>query len=122
VVEQLLANGPEALTETKSLAIESSFGGMAVDDDAYTRLVRMHSAKRQTAEASEGLASFAEQTRGELGSGQGIIWPAQLNSRGRCYAGSGKPRRLPAASAAAIRYRPVSARGSGLRFAASAAS
>ena len=60
VVEQLLANGPAALAETKALALESSFGGMSVDDEAYARLVKMHSAKRQTAEASEGLASFAE--------------------------------------------------------------
>ena len=29
VVEQLLANGPEALAETKALAMESSFGGMS---------------------------------------------------------------------------------------------
>jgi len=64
VVEQLLANGPEALAETKKLALESSFGGMAVDDAAYTRLVRIHSAKRQTAEAAEGLASFAEKRAG----------------------------------------------------------
>jgi methylglutaconyl-CoA hydratase len=63
VVKQLLANGPEALAETKRLAMESSFGGMAVDDAAYARLVRMHAAKRQTAEASEGLASFAEKRR-----------------------------------------------------------
>src|SRR5207237_10203696 len=48
VVEQLLANAPDALTETKRLAMESSFGGMAVDDAAYARLVRLHSAKRQT--------------------------------------------------------------------------
>src|SRR6202022_4778312 len=60
VVEQLLANGPEALAETKALAMESSFGGMSVDDDSYARLVKMHSARRQTPEASEGLASFAE--------------------------------------------------------------
>ena len=64
VVEQLLANGPEALAETKKLALESSFGGMAVDDAAYARLVRIHSAKRQTAEAAEGLASFAEKRAG----------------------------------------------------------
>ena len=31
---------------------------------AYARLVRMHSAKRQTAEAAEGLASFAEKRAG----------------------------------------------------------
>ena len=57
---QLLANGPAAMAETKALALESSFGGMSVDDAAYARLVKMHSARRQTAEASEGLASFAE--------------------------------------------------------------
>jgi methylglutaconyl-CoA hydratase len=28
VVEQLLANGPQAMAETKALAMESSFGGM----------------------------------------------------------------------------------------------
>ena len=50
----------EAMAETKALAMESSFGGMGVDDEAYTRLVKMHSARRQTKEASEGLASFAE--------------------------------------------------------------
>src|SRR5215472_5630627 len=60
IVTQLLANAPEALAETKRLALESSFGGMAVDDAAYARLVKMHAAKRQTPEASEGLASFAE--------------------------------------------------------------
>jgi methylglutaconyl-CoA hydratase len=60
VVEQLLVNAPQALAETKRLAMESSFGGMAVDDAAYARLVKMHSAKRQTQEAAEGLASFAE--------------------------------------------------------------
>jgi len=59
-VEQLLANGPQALAETKALAMESSFGGMGVDDEAYARLVKMHAAKRRTTEASEGLASFAE--------------------------------------------------------------
>ena len=67
VVEQLLANGPEALTETKQLALESSFGGMAVDDAAYQRLVKLHSAKRQTREASEGLASFAEKRAANWG-------------------------------------------------------
>jgi methylglutaconyl-CoA hydratase len=60
IVAQLLANAPDAIAETKRLAMESSFGGMAVDDAAYARLVKMHSAKRQTGEAAEGLASFAE--------------------------------------------------------------
>jgi methylglutaconyl-CoA hydratase len=70
VVEQLLANGPEALAETKRLALESSFGGMSVDDDGYARLVRVHAARRRTAEASEGLASFAEKRAANWGSGK----------------------------------------------------
>ncbi|WGS20399.1 MULTISPECIES: enoyl-CoA hydratase-related protein [unclassified Bradyrhizobium] len=69
-VEQLLANAPDALAETKQLAMESSFGGMAVDDEAYKRLVRLHSAKRQTAEAAEGLASFAEKRAGRWRGGK----------------------------------------------------
>lgn len=60
IVDQLLANAPQAMAETKALALESSFGGMSVDAQAYARLVRMHAAKRQTREAAEGLASFAE--------------------------------------------------------------
>jgi len=47
--------------------MESSFGGMGVDDEAYARLVRMHSDRRQTAEASEGLASFAEKRAANWG-------------------------------------------------------
>jgi methylglutaconyl-CoA hydratase len=67
VVTQLLANAPEALAETKRLAMESSFGGMAVDAAAYKRLVKLHSAKRRTSEASEGLASFAEKREAHWG-------------------------------------------------------
>ncbi len=67
VVEQLLANGPEALAETKALAMESAFGGMDVGDAAYARLVKMHAARRQTKEASEGLASFAEKRAANWG-------------------------------------------------------
>ncbi len=64
IVEQLLANAPQALAETKRLAMDSSFGGMGADDEIFARLVRMHAQKRQTAEASEGLASFAEKRAG----------------------------------------------------------
>ena len=70
VVEQLLANGPQALAETKALAMESSFGGMDANDAAYARLVRMHAARRQTKEASEGLASFAEKRAANWGAGK----------------------------------------------------
>ena len=43
---------------------------MGVDDEAYTRLVKMHSDKRQTSEASEGLASFAEKRAAGWGTGK----------------------------------------------------
>jgi methylglutaconyl-CoA hydratase len=69
VAEQLLANGPEALAETKALAMENSFGGMPVEHEAYARLVQMHAARRQTPEASEGLASFAEKRAAHWGVG-----------------------------------------------------
>src|SRR3979411_1281823 len=48
VGEQLRAHAPEALAETKALAMESSFGGMSIEHAAYARLVRMHAANRQT--------------------------------------------------------------------------
>ena len=68
--KSLLGNAPDALAETKRLAMESSFGGMSVQHDAYARLVQMHAAKRQTLEASEGLASFAEKRAVKWASGE----------------------------------------------------
>jgi methylglutaconyl-CoA hydratase len=47
--------------------MERSFGGMSVDDAAYARLVHLHSMKRQSAEAGEGLASFAEKRSAKWG-------------------------------------------------------
>ena len=38
-----------------------------LDDEAYARLVKMHSDRRQTSEASEGLASFAEKRAARWG-------------------------------------------------------
>jgi len=59
-VDLMLANGPAALAETKALALESSWGGMDIDDPEFDRLVELHALKRQSNEAGEGLASFAE--------------------------------------------------------------
>jgi methylglutaconyl-CoA hydratase len=58
IVDAVLQNGPEAIAETKALALESAWSQL--DDDAFTRLVESHAAKRQSAEAAEGLASFKE--------------------------------------------------------------
>jgi methylglutaconyl-CoA hydratase len=54
----LLENGPEAVAETKALALRSAFADL--DPAAFDRLVESHAVKRQSAEAAEGLASFAE--------------------------------------------------------------
>jgi methylglutaconyl-CoA hydratase len=58
IVGHLLENGPQALAQTKALVLASAWG--VVDEATFTRLVEQHAAKRQSAEAAEGLASFAE--------------------------------------------------------------
>jgi methylglutaconyl-CoA hydratase len=58
IVDQLLQNAPEANAETKAVALESAWGNVGAL--AVTRLVAQHAAKRQSAEAAEGLASFAD--------------------------------------------------------------
>jgi methylglutaconyl-CoA hydratase len=58
IVDAILQNGPEAIAQTKVLALELALGHL--DDAACNRLVDSHAAKRQSAEAAEGLASFAE--------------------------------------------------------------
>lgn len=58
LIEQLLQNAPAANAESKRLALELAFGEPG--DPAFERLVRLHAAKRRSAEAAEGLASFAE--------------------------------------------------------------
>jgi len=62
VVDQILQNGPEAIAQTKTLTLESAWAHL--DDAAFNRLVESHAAKRQSAEAAEGLASFAEKRAG----------------------------------------------------------
>jgi methylglutaconyl-CoA hydratase len=58
MVARLLENGPRAMAETKACILESSWGGF--DRVAFDALVVSHAAKRRSAEAAEGLASFAE--------------------------------------------------------------
>ena len=57
-VARILENGPVALAETKAMALQSAWGGF--DRATFEALVESHAAKRQTREAAEGLASFAE--------------------------------------------------------------
>jgi len=58
VVDSLLQNAPEANAQTKRVALDFARGRMT--DETFTALVAQHAAKRQSAEAAEGLASFAE--------------------------------------------------------------
>ena len=58
IVEEILKNGPEAIAQTKTVALRSAWANL--DDAAFNRLVESHADKRQSAEAAEGLASFAE--------------------------------------------------------------
>jgi len=58
IVEAILQNGSEAIAQTKALALESAWAHLG--DDAFARLVESHADKRRSAEAAEGLASFAQ--------------------------------------------------------------
>ena len=55
---QVLENDPKAIAETKATILENAAGGF--DAVTFENLVKSHAAKRQTREAAEGLASFAE--------------------------------------------------------------
>jgi len=58
IVGRLLENGPDAISETKAVALRSAWSD--VDETTFERLVEAHAAKRQSAEAAEGLASFTQ--------------------------------------------------------------
>jgi methylglutaconyl-CoA hydratase len=58
IVGHLLANGPEAIRQTKAHVLAFAWG--EADEATFAGLVEAHAAKRRSAEAAEGLASFAE--------------------------------------------------------------
>jgi methylglutaconyl-CoA hydratase len=58
VVGHVLENAPGAIAETKALTLQQAFDDL--DAAAFAALVESHAAKRQSDEAAEGLASFAE--------------------------------------------------------------
>jgi methylglutaconyl-CoA hydratase len=58
VVDRLLQNAPEANAQTKAVALEHAWGD--VTTQGFSRLIEQHAAKRRSAEAAEGLASFRE--------------------------------------------------------------
>ena len=58
MVGHLLASGPDAVSQTKICALKFAWSGF--DDAAFDVLIEAHSAKRQSAEAAEGLGAFLE--------------------------------------------------------------
>jgi len=58
IVGHLLENGPDAIGQTKAIALRSAWSNL--DDAAFDRLIESHAVKRQSPEAAEGLASFAQ--------------------------------------------------------------
>jgi methylglutaconyl-CoA hydratase len=58
IVRQLLANGPDAVAQTKGCARGWTWSN--VDEKAFTGLIESHAAQRQSEEAAEGFASFLE--------------------------------------------------------------
>jgi methylglutaconyl-CoA hydratase len=66
-VEHLLANGPDAVAQTKAWILKSARSDLGETD--FDALIESHSTKRQSAEAGEGLASFAEKRAGKWSKG-----------------------------------------------------
>jgi methylglutaconyl-CoA hydratase len=58
IVGHLLSSGPDAVAQTKICAMRSAWAHL--DATEFTALVDAHSAKRQSAEAAEGLGAFLE--------------------------------------------------------------
>jgi methylglutaconyl-CoA hydratase len=58
ILAGLLANAPAAIADTKQCALARAFGN--IGGGTLAGLIENHAAKRQSAEAAEGLASFAE--------------------------------------------------------------
>jgi methylglutaconyl-CoA hydratase len=58
IVDHLLANAPEGTAQTKAVSLEHAWGDLTTQ--GFNRLVEQHAAKRRSAEAAEGIASFRE--------------------------------------------------------------
>jgi methylglutaconyl-CoA hydratase len=58
MVGHVLENGPEAIAQTKAQTLREAFGDL--DRATFDDLIERHARKRQSPEAAEGLASFAE--------------------------------------------------------------
>jgi methylglutaconyl-CoA hydratase len=78
VVGHLLDNDPDAVAETKVTVLRHAHGDL--DPSTFEALVEAHAAKRQTAAAAEGLASFREK-RAARWLNAGYVPPADSDVR-----------------------------------------
>jgi methylglutaconyl-CoA hydratase len=58
IVNELLTNGPDAVSATKIWALKSAWSHL--DDPEFNALIEAHAAKRQSEEAAEGFAAFGQ--------------------------------------------------------------
>jgi methylglutaconyl-CoA hydratase len=58
ILTHVIENAPHAIAQTKELVLDSAFGDLS--NAEFDRLIERHAEKRQSTEAAEGLASFAE--------------------------------------------------------------
>ena len=61
IVAQILENSSKAMAKTKQHILEHAWGGL--ERGTFDALIESHANARQTADAAEGLASFAEKRR-----------------------------------------------------------
>jgi methylglutaconyl-CoA hydratase len=67
IVAALLENGPQAIADTKACTLEHAAG--SIGGGVLAGLIDAHALKRQSPEAAEGLASFAEKRAANWGGG-----------------------------------------------------
>jgi methylglutaconyl-CoA hydratase len=58
VIGHVLENAPDAIAQTKALALQAGFGNLG--GEPFDDLVQSHASKRHSLEAAEGLRSFVE--------------------------------------------------------------
>ena len=58
IIDAFLISAPDAMAGTKALALEHA--AQMMDEDYFQQLIDLHTDKRLSAEAIEGLASFAQ--------------------------------------------------------------
>ena len=78
IVGHLLANGPEAIAQTKVFALRSAWSHL--DNAAFNELIESHAVRRQSDEAAEGFAAFLEKRPARWNAARKV---EKLNAKGK---------------------------------------